>query len=437
MGEPSVGCLSRAIEEQQGVIGVLRKDLAACREEVGALRDCLLSAGLLDQVRFLVHLHRRCFAAARAVHGLSSDVRLDTVIDVRAIAFAVGLYAGPTAMRAVREASTNINPAVSDILGSLCPGHVYMCGGFEGQLALGSVERLEPMSGGWEALPPMTEARQYTCAGVIAGRIYVCGGWGGPQPVRTVERFDPHASIWEAMPPMLVARWGASAGVVGGKLYICGGLDESRQPLGSVERMDPATAAIVAAAATAAAVAAAAGGSEAIAMPADASGGAWEVIPAMSERRGWPAAGVLGGWLYVCGGRDEQREPLNSAERLSPAVGTWEPLPPMAGQRAGAAAAAAGGRLYVCGGAFGAQMLSSAERYDPRVGAWETLASMAARRAYVAAAAVAGNLHVFGGSDGGQCLNTGEKFDPVLGTWAPLNPMSERRSGAAAAAILG
>jgi len=414
-------CLSRMVEEQQGAIGALRRDLAACREEVGALRECLLTEGVLDRVRFLVHLHRRCFAAVRARHGLALDARVDAVIDMRVIAYAIGLFAGPTAMRALREASTSVSASAGDIMGSLCPGHLYVCGCFEGQLALNSVERLDPTAGGWEVLPPMMEARQYTCAGVVSGRIYVCGGWGGPQPVRTVERFDPQIGIWEVMPPMLMARWGASAGVVGGTLHICGGLDESKQPLSSVERLNPAMA----------------GSFEATIAAASVFGTSWEVVPAMSERRGWPAAGVLGGRLYVCGGRDEQREPLSSAERLGPGASSWEALPPMAGQRAGAAAAAAAGKLYVCGGAFGAQMLSSAERFDPKAETWEALPPMAARRAYVAAAAVAGRLHVFGGSDGGQCRGSTEQFDPILGVWTPLPLMSERRSGAAAAAVLG
>lgn len=426
MSDADLCHLGRTVELQQGAIGALQKDLAACREELQTLRECLMTAGVLDHMRFLVHLHRRCFAAACARHGLTLGLRLDEAIDVRAIALAVGLFAGPSAMRALRETSTSVSPAAGDILGRLGPGHVYVCGGFEGALALNSVERLDPTVGVWEALPPMTEARQYTCAGVVSGRIYVCGGWGGPQPVRSVERLDPQTGQWETMPPMLVARWGASAGVVGGRLHICGGLDESRQPLGSVERFDPLAMPCAADPTGATAEA-----------TTDAAPGLWEAIASMAERRGWPAAGVLGGALYVCGGRDEQREPLSSVERLLPGSTTWEPLASMVGQRAGAAAAAAAGRLYVCGGAFGAQMLSSAERYDPKVGVWEQLPQMTVRRAYVAAAAVAGRLHVFGGSDGGQCLGTAEQFDPAVGCWAPLPPLSERRSGAAAVAVLG
>ncbi|CAK0848404.1 unnamed protein product [Prorocentrum cordatum] len=139
-------------------------------------------------------------------------------------------------------------------------------------------------------------------------------------------RFDPAAGRWEQMPPMLVARWGAAAGVADGKLHICGGLDDNRQPLSSVERLNvggvldahqvDVTFLID-------------GAQVPAEVPDDLEGSMWEAVPDMSERRGWPAAGVLGGVLYVCGGRDEQREPLSSAERLSPGATVWESLPPM------------------------------------------------------------------------------------------------------------
>eukprot|EP00927_Polykrikos_kofoidii_P056158 TRINITY_DN50322_c0_g1_i1.p1 TRINITY_DN50322_c0_g1~~TRINITY_DN50322_c0_g1_i1.p1 ORF type:complete len:418 (-),score=60.76 TRINITY_DN50322_c0_g1_i1:275-1528(-) len=417
MGEAEICRIRRTLDEQQGLLGTLQREVTSCREEIGALRECLTNTGALDEVRFLVQLHRRSFAAVRSRYGLVLNARLDTVVGIPAIALTAGQSAGHTAMRRLREASKATHVAAGDILGLLCPGHVYVCGGFEGTLALSSTERFDPASQLWEAVPPMVEARQYTCSAVVSGRIYVCGGWGGPRPVSSVERLDPVHRTWEAMPPMLVARWGAAAGVVSGKLHICGGLDETRQPLSSVERLELASGF------------------------ADSNGDSplWESMPAMSERRGWPAAGALAGLLYVCGGRDEQREPLNSVERLRTDGTTWEPVAPMAEQRAGAAAAAVAGRLYVCGGAFGAQMLSSAERFDPKaqIPTWEFLPAMTSRRAYVAAAAVAGRLHVFGGNDGAQCLSSAEQFNPATGTWFPLPTMSERRSGAAATVLRG
>jgi len=419
--------LSHEVLHQQGVIAALRQDVESCKEQVAALRDCLQSNGVVDGVRFLVHLHRHKFEAACAAYGLGPPLPLDFVIDIRAVAMAVGSFAGYSAMRALREACQTAAPAAADALERLSPGHLYLCGGFEGQLALSSVERLDPHAGDWEVLPPMTEARQYTSAGVIGGKIFVCGGWAGPQPVRSVECYDPAANRWSPMPPMLVARWGAGAGVINKRLYICGGLDESRQPLNSVEAFTPPGVSVQMPHCTP---------RERYASTAAAVSGSWQVMPAMAERRGWPAAVALQGLLYVCGGRDEQREPLSSVERLNNFPSIWLPLPSLSSQRAGASAAACGGRLYVCGGAFGAQMLNSVERFDPKVGTWETLPPMSARRAYVAAATIAGTIHVFGGSDGGQCLLSSERFDPTLNTWTPLPDMNERRSGAASVALM-
>eukprot|EP00928_Gymnodinium_smaydae_P016370 TRINITY_DN16125_c0_g1_i1.p1 TRINITY_DN16125_c0_g1~~TRINITY_DN16125_c0_g1_i1.p1 ORF type:complete len:465 (-),score=91.56 TRINITY_DN16125_c0_g1_i1:54-1448(-) len=421
------GCFPRRPEELHGVISALRREVITCREELDVLRECLAMAGYVREVAFQVQLHRRRFALARVKYPLTLRSRLDTVIDVRAIALAVGVLSGPTAIRSLREVSRAFNAPAADILGSLCPGHLYVAGGFEGTLALSSVERFDPEALAWEAVPPMVEARQYTCSGVAEGRIFVCGGWGGPQPVSTVECLNPITGTWEAMPPMLVARWGAAAGVVAGRLHICGGLDERRQPLSSVERLE-----VVDLRLSANDGARVANGSSG---PDPGPGVVWMPVPAMSERRGWPAAGALGGLLYVCGGRDEQREPLSSAERLNVATGAWEALPPMGEQRAGAAAAAAAGQFYVCGGAFGAQMLSSAERFDAKAHAWELLPNMASRRAYVAAASVGGCLLVFGGNDGVQCLSSAEQFNPSRGVWTPLPPMAERRSGAAATVL--
>ncbi|CAE7197451.1 FAD2 [Symbiodinium necroappetens] len=338
--DQSLHLLSQELAHQQGLIAHLRREVDSCREEVGALRDCLSSNGTVDSVRFLVHLHRRRFDQACAVYGLGPCAPLDAVIDIRAVAYAIGSFAGYSAMRALREVCQAARSAAADILDPLCPGHLYLCGGFEGALALSSVERLDPHAGVWEVLPPMTEARQYTCAGVMAGKIYVCGGWAGPQPVRSVECFDPDYSRWSPMPPMLVARWGAGAGVINKRLFICGGLDENRQPLNSVECFTPPGVPMQLLHVTPRAP--------------QTPTGSWQAVSSMAERRGWPAAVSLQGLLYVCGGRDEQREPLSSVERLNHPPSIWLPLPPLSSQRAGASAAACGGRLYVCGGAFGA-----------------------------------------------------------------------------------
>eukprot|EP00913_Durusdinium_trenchii_P013755 g12915.t1 len=129
---PGLHHLSHEMIHQQGLIAALRQDVESCKEQVAALKDCLQSKGVVDSVRFLVHLHRHKFESACAAYGLGPRLPLDFVIDIRAVAMAVGSYAGYSAMRALREACAAVAPAAADALELLCPGHLYLCGGFEG-----------------------------------------------------------------------------------------------------------------------------------------------------------------------------------------------------------------------------------------------------------------------------------------------------------------
>eukprot|EP00438_Fugacium_kawagutii_P028049 Skav208429 [mRNA] locus=scaffold2953:515360:527067:+ [translate_table: standard] len=70
--------------------------------------------------------------------------------------------------------------------------------------------------------------------------LYVCGGSGHQQQVRSsVERFDPNTGHWEALPAMALRRFGSSSAVLDGCLYVCGG-SEDQQALNSAERFNPA-----------------------------------------------------------------------------------------------------------------------------------------------------------------------------------------------------
>merc|ERR1719284_1916259 len=104
----------------------------------------------------------------------------------------------------------------------------------------------------------------------------------------------------------------------------------------------------------------------------------------------------------------------------------------MTERRSTAAAAVLSGQLFICGGrGDNSQPLDSVERFDPKSGSWHGVMPMMEKRWEVPAAVVAGKLYVCGGSGGGSTnLSTAEKFDPLLGTWERLPPMLERRSGA-------
>ncbi|CAE8703014.1 unnamed protein product [Polarella glacialis] len=195
-------------------IGALRKELAGCREEVGALRDCLQTAGVVSSECFLVQLHKRRFKAARALHGLGPCVPLDAVIDIRAVALAVGLFSGPSAIRALREACHGARPAAGEVLDQLCPIYLYVCGGASGTQILNSVERFDPKVGMWETLPPMSARRASVTAAAIAGGLHVFGGQCQRQCLGTAESFDPVYGTWSPLPGMAERRSGAASAAV-------------------------------------------------------------------------------------------------------------------------------------------------------------------------------------------------------------------------------
>mmetsp|Transcript_122758 Transcript_122758/g.358313 ORF Transcript_122758/g.358313 Transcript_122758/m.358313 type:complete len:434 (-) Transcript_122758:29-1330(-) len=107
------------------------------------------------------------------------------------------------------------NAAVTVVNGSL-----YLCGGHghDGRHVLNAAERFDPTQGVWEALTPMQTHRRNAMAAMVAGRIYICGGrgsrgnhfQGGGHALRTVERFDPNTGTWEAVPPMTTRRYRAA-----------------------------------------------------------------------------------------------------------------------------------------------------------------------------------------------------------------------------------
>mmetsp|Transcript_23251 Transcript_23251/g.72403 ORF Transcript_23251/g.72403 Transcript_23251/m.72403 type:complete len:431 (+) Transcript_23251:137-1429(+) len=405
------------LERQSADLKRMGLESATFREELAALRSCLVDAGVLSQVAFLVKLHKRRFQAALAAHPLCSRVRLDTALSADGVGVAVGLFSGRTAIFAAGLASRNTRTAARGLgraMRDLRSSRVYVCGGSrDGIEVLDSVECFNTASQTWEALPSMLERRVDASAHVIAGRVYVCGGCNGEASqnsamnsvLNTVERFDPCAGAWEAVPPMLFARKCAAAGVIEGKLYVCGGFDATEQALDLSECVDPHASTV------------------------------WEALPLMLEPRAEPSSGVVGRRLYVCGGRGGVWVQLNSAEAFDPAEGVWQRLPPMREPRSGATAAAVGVRLYVCGG-MGNSMNTSVECFDTRGGFWEVVTPGTLPRYGAAAAAADGRLYVVGGSHGWQQLASAECFDPESRSWTSLPCMSERRLAPAVAASL-
>mmetsp|Transcript_81803 Transcript_81803/g.264072 ORF Transcript_81803/g.264072 Transcript_81803/m.264072 type:complete len:358 (+) Transcript_81803:56-1129(+) len=222
-----MGQLKDEVESQHEAIGELRKDVAACREEGAALRECLVLSGVLRSVGFQVQLHRHRFASARALHGFVSEARLEDIFCSHDVAVTISLCAGSNALRAVCAASRMLSAAGGQVARRVTeapPGDVYVCGGQDGASELPSVERFCLARGCWEQLPPMSERRRGASACILGGRLYVCGGHNGEQELDSVEVFGFDDGAWQTLAPMLSARWGAACGILDRRLYICGGI---------------------------------------------------------------------------------------------------------------------------------------------------------------------------------------------------------------------
>jgi len=247
----------------------------------------------------------------------------------------------------------------------------YSCGGCDhGGMLVSYVEFLDPRSGKWEPASSMAEARTWSTGAAFGGYIYICGGaiWKGREhtTLRSVERFDPKAQSWEAAPTMLEPREMATAAAFAGRLYVCGGMNPTRS---SVESL----------------------GSSAL---------TWEAGPAMLQSRAGAAASAFTDCLFVCGGCDDlhgSRMNLSTVERLQPSGITWQVAPSMATARFRPAAAVVGGLLYICGGESTFGYEQSVEVLGPAGNSWKAVHGMSNRRFGASAASMAGCLYVGGG----------------------------------------
>ena len=200
-----LGRLWHVIGELQERMETCHRESAELREESTALRECLAESGTLSLVSYLARLHRRRFAAASAAHPVGQGQQLADVMSAGSIAFKLGLYTGPSEVRALGASSQVISRTMLEVLPrirSVYPGYIYVHGGYDGQRRLLSIECWTPSAGVWEVLPPMKDNRTVVAAVVIASKLYVCGGWDGEQRLRVIERYDMGACTWEALPPM-------------------------------------------------------------------------------------------------------------------------------------------------------------------------------------------------------------------------------------------
>lgn len=126
------------------------------------------------------------------------------------------------------------------------------------------------------------------------------------------------------------------------------------------------------------------------------------------------AAAVIGGRVYVPGGKLASGEMSDLLEIYDPLEDAWDSGAKLPRAVSAYALAAYEGKLYLFGGWDGQGYLDIAWRYDPGADRWEELPAMPTRRAYAGAAIAAGRIFVIGGYDGQSALQDVEIYQPAM-----------------------
>ena len=124
------------------------------------------------------------------------------------------------------------------------------------------------------------------------------------------------------------------------------------------------------------------------------------------------AAALIGGEIYVPGGRTLSGSPTAVVEAYNPETDTWGARAPLPVALSAYALAALEGRLYLFGGWDGSAYLDSVYEYDPAQDIWRAKTPMPTARGFAGAAVADGKIYVIGGYDGQEDLAANEEYVP-------------------------
>lgn len=159
----------------------------------------------------------------------------------------------------------------------------------------------------------------------------------------------------------------------------------------------------------------------------------WETLPSKPLPVADIQAVVIGGKIYVPGGRTPSGELTVVLEIFDPRTSSWERGADLPIAISAYALTAFEGRLYMFGGWDGGQFINSAYYYDPRSNGWQSLTPMPTPRGFAAAAMSGGKIFVIGGKDAQKTLRLVEVYSPDRegseNPWQATVSMPEGRYG--------
>lgn len=271
-------------------------------------------------------------------------------------------------------------------------GRIYVAGGLLSPNTGYSAhfEAYDPAQDRWTRLATLPQARHHIALAAEGGRIYGIGGFSGGFPNWQAQAdvfvYDPAADKWRDGVPLPVPRAEGVVAAAQGKVYVIGG--RVRAQAQAAHFNDHADTAIV----------------EAFDPPTSQ----WTRLGDAPSARNSAASAVIGGKIYVVGGRQALKQSDGSLRQVNvaalevfdPATGQWATRAPMPQAQGGLAASAHGGKLYVFGGEQWVpeqKVFADNWVYDPAADRWSAVPALPTPRHGLGAATVGNRIHVFGG----------------------------------------
>jgi hypothetical protein len=272
----------------------------------------------------------------------------------------------------------------------------FVVGGMEDMNALSSVGRYDVSSGMWhEAAPMATERVQFGLCKVSCGEVYAIGGENlDDVTLATMERYDPGLDTWSAALPLPRPRYAHCACAVGDALYVLGGIEEggegAENTVRSVLKFDSRTQ-------------------------------IWSEVAPMTEERFNAGACVLGGDVYIFGGKTDDNVPTSTTYRFNAETNEWAMLAPMSEVIFNHSVSVLDGLIYVIGGRNNDGVpMSLVHRLDPVANLWSAVAPMSVARTDLGSFVLGGCIYAAGGFDGYNKLSSMERYSVASDSWSEV-----------------
>jgi subtilisin family serine protease len=264
-------------------------------------------------------------------------------------------------------------------------GNIYAIGGVKPAGTVAGVAVYRPGTNEWQPVAPLPAARQAgDGAEPLGGLLYAPGGYNTSNVLtKSLYAYSPYTNTWVTKASMPIVSGCGVSHAINAKLYVLTGCTGTTSAAsGLLHRYDPAT-------------------------------NTWIARKTAPHAHRYPAAGVIDGKLYVVGGHNGTSASA-TLDVYDPATNTWATKASMPTvRRGGAAGAVLGGKLYVIGGRNAAgDYIATVEAYSPATNTWVARAPLPAARSGLGAVAIDGLISAVGGRNSTSLLGTHEVYRP-------------------------